>query len=35
MANLHDLQEQNAQKQSRRLQTRIMESTAGFLKKPQ
>jgi hypothetical protein len=35
MANLHDLQEQNAQKQNRRLQARIMESTAGFLKKPQ
>jgi RNA polymerase sigma factor (sigma-70 family) len=35
IANLHDLQEQNAQKQSRRLQARIMESTAGFLKKPQ
>ena len=35
MANLHDLQEQNAQKQSHRLQSRIMESTAGFLKKPQ
>ena len=34
MANLNDLQEQNAQKQSRRLQARIMESTAGFLKKP-
>ena len=34
MANLHDLQEQNAQKQSRKLQARIMESTAGFLKKP-
>jgi hypothetical protein len=35
MANLQDLQDQNVQKQSRRLQTRIMESTAGFLKKPQ
>ncbi len=35
VANLHDLKEQNAQKQSKRFQTRIMESTAGFLKKPQ
>ena len=35
VANLNDLQEQNAEKQSRRLQARIMESTAGFLKKPQ
>ncbi|MHC4203672.1 MAG: RNA polymerase sigma factor [Planctomycetota bacterium] len=35
MANLHDLQEQSAQKQSKRFQARIMESTAGFLKKPQ
>jgi len=35
MANLNDLQEQNAEKQSRKLQARIMESTAGFLKKPQ
>jgi len=35
MANLHDLREQNADKQSRRFQARIMESTAGFLKKPQ
>jgi len=35
MANLHDIQEQSAQKQSRRFQARIMESTAGFLKKPQ
>ena len=35
VANLHDLQEQNAQKQSKRHQARIMESTAGFLKKPQ
>jgi RNA polymerase sigma factor (sigma-70 family) len=35
MANLQDLQEQNAQKQDRRLVARIMESTAGFLKKPE
>ena len=35
MANLHDLQEQSALKESRRFQARIMESTAGFLKKPQ
>jgi RNA polymerase sigma factor (sigma-70 family) len=35
LANLHDLREQNMQKQSKRLQARIMESTAGFLKKPQ
>jgi len=35
VANLHDLKEQNTQKQSKRFQTRIMESTAGFLKKPQ
>jgi len=34
MANLQDLQDQNVQKQSRRLAARIMESTAGFLKKP-
>jgi RNA polymerase sigma factor (sigma-70 family) len=35
MANLHDLREQNANKQSKRFAARIMESTAGFLKKPQ
>jgi RNA polymerase sigma factor (sigma-70 family) len=35
MANLQDLREQNTNKQSRRLAARIMESTAGFLKKPQ
>jgi len=35
MANLHGLRERNADKQSRRFQARIMESTAGFLKKPQ
>ena len=35
MANLQDLQDQNTQKQGGRFVTRIMESTAGFLKKPQ
>jgi RNA polymerase sigma factor (sigma-70 family) len=34
-ANLDDLQTQNAKNQSKRLRARIMESTAGFLKKPQ
>jgi len=34
MANLQDIQAQNVEKQSKRLQARIMESTAGFLKKP-
>lgn len=35
VANLHDLRDQNIEKQSKRIQARIMESTAGFLKKPQ
>ncbi|MHC4556334.1 MAG: RNA polymerase sigma factor [Planctomycetota bacterium] len=34
-ANLDDLQTQNAKNQSKRLRARIMESTAGFLQKPQ
>ena len=34
MANLQDLQTQNVKKQSKQLRARIMESTAGFLKKP-
>jgi len=34
MANLQDLRDQNVKKQSKRFQARIMESTAGFLKKP-
>ncbi len=33
-ANLDDLQTQNAENQSTRLRVRIMESTAGFLRKP-
>jgi RNA polymerase sigma factor (sigma-70 family) len=34
MANLQDLKSQNVKKQSKQLRARIMESTAGFLKKP-
>ena len=33
-ANLEDLQAQNVKNQSKQLRARIMESTAGFLKKP-
>ena len=35
LANLDDLQEQSAEKQSTKLRDRIMESTVGFLHKPQ
>ena len=35
MANLEDLKSQNKKSQGKQLRARIMESTAGFLKKPQ
>jgi RNA polymerase sigma factor (sigma-70 family) len=34
MANLEDLRAENAKSQNKKLQARIMESTAGFLRKP-